>query len=80
MTREEAEKIVARHRNEKRYSSSCLQVGEVDIVGVYEDGFTFTRKTEYIETVGIYEEVYETTDIFDSYAYNIAEVVTKHFK
>ena len=56
MTREEAEKIIALHRNEKRYSCSCLQVGEVEIVGVYEDGFTFKRKTEYVETLGIYDK------------------------
>lgn len=80
MTREEAEKIVTRHRNEKHYSCSCLQVGEVEITGIYEDGFTFTRKTEYIETIGIYDEMYASTDIFDANAYNIAEVVTKRFK
>lgn len=80
MTKSNAEKIIERHRNEKYYSVSCLQVGNVEIVNVYEDGFTFTRKTEYIETFGVYNELYPTSDIHDVEAYNISEVVTNRFK
>ena len=80
MVRAEAERIIERHRNEHYYSVSCLQVGEVEILNVYEDGFTFTRKTEYVETFGVYNELYPTTNIHEIQSYNITEVVTKRFK
>lgn len=80
MERIVAEKIIEKHRKEKYWSVSCLQVGEVKIIDVFEDGFTFTRKTEYVETFGIYNELYDTFDVHDTQAYNIAEVVTKRLK
>lgn len=80
MTMEKAERIINNHRNEKYYSVSCLQVGNVEIINVLENGFTFIRKTEYVETFGIYEELYETSDIHDVRSYNIVELVTKRFK
>lgn len=79
MTKEKALMIIARHKHETYYSTNSFQIGDVTVTGVYEDGFTFTRKTEYIETQGIYEEYYETSDIFDINAYTMAEVVTKRF-
>lgn len=80
MERIVAERIIENHRKEKYYSVSCLQVGAVKIIDVFENGFTFTRKTEYVETFGIYSEIYDTLDIHDTQAYNIAEVVTKRLK
>ena len=80
MTRLEAEKIIERHRNETYYAVSVLQVGEVEILNVGENGFAFKRKTDYVETFGVYEEFRTPQDIHDVNAYSIAEVVTKRFK
>lgn len=80
MTREQAIAIVKRHQKETYYSVSVLQDNTVEVLDVYEDGFTFKRKTEFIECFGVYEQYRETNDIFDNGAYSISEVVVKRFK
>ena len=80
MTKERAKKIISAHKNEKYYSISPLQVGEIEIGLVTESGFTYSRKTEFCIFVGIYEELYSTDDIYDCNAYRIAELIFERYK
>ena len=80
MTRTEVEKIIEIHRSEIFYSLSCLQIGEVEIIAIGENGFTFKRKTEYIETFGVYEQYDKPRNMRYNSAYTIAEIVIKRFK
>lgn len=80
MTKPQAIEIVKNHRKETFYSVSPLQVGEVEIIFTFEDGFLFKRKTEYVKTLGIYREHYKTDKTFDTQAYDIAEVTITRYK
>ena len=74
MTYIEAQKLIDHEQNEKYYSTSPLNCGKVDIMRVGEDGFIYSRETDYIKVVGVAELICEkfTTDV--NY-WNISEVV-----
>ena len=79
MTEERAQAIINAHQKEKFFSVSLLQVGEVELGIVTENGFVYSRKTDYSNFIGIYEENYESDDIYDYNAYTIAELVIKRY-
>ena len=74
MTYNEAQLFVDHEQNEKYYSTSPLNIGNVNIIRVGEDGFIYRRETDYIKVVGVAELICEkfTTDV---YCWNISEVV-----
>ena len=45
MTYIEAQKLIDHEQNEKYYSTSPLNTGNVNIIRVGEDGFIYTRET-----------------------------------
>ena len=53
MTYFEAQELIDNEQKKTCYSTSPLNTGEVGILRVGEDGFFYTRETEYIRTVGI---------------------------
>ena len=55
MTYFEAQELIDNEQKQSYYSTSPLNTGEVAILRVGEDGFFYTRETEYIRTVGIAE-------------------------
>lgn len=77
MTKREAYEIIKRHQQESVYYTCALGCGEVSVISAAEDGFVFYRRTEYVETIGVYNQFYATNDIYDSNAYAIAEVVMR---
>ena len=74
MTYSEAQLFVDHEQNEKYYATSSLNIGNVDIMRVGEDGFIYSRETDYVKAVGVAKLLYEkfTTDV--DY-WNISEVV-----
>ena len=54
MTYLEAQALIDSEK-EERYPTSPLTVGKVDIIRVGEDGFIYTRETEYVKVAGIAE-------------------------
>ena len=74
MTYNEAQLFVDREQNEKYYSTSPLNIGNVDIIRVGEDGFIYRRETDYIKVVGVAELLCEkfTADVD---CWNISEIV-----
>ena len=79
MTIERAQAIINVHQKEKFFTVSPLQVGEVELVTVSENGFVYSRKTDYCNFIGIYEENYDSEDIYDCEAYTIAELVIERY-
>ena len=55
MTYFEAQELIDNEQKHSYYGTSPLNTGEVAILRVGEDGFFYTRETEYIRTVGIAE-------------------------
>lgn len=55
MTYFEAQELIDNEQKQNYYSTSPLITGEVAILRVGEDGFLYTRETEYKRTVGIAE-------------------------
>lgn len=55
MTYFEALELIDNEQKQNYYSTSPLNTGEVTILRVGEDGFLYTRETEYMRTVGIAE-------------------------
>lgn len=66
MTYFEAQALIDSEK-EERYPTSPLTVGKVDIIRVGEDGFIYTRETEYVKVAGIAELLCDnfTVDICD---------------
>ena len=54
MAYSEAQLFVDHEQNEK-YSTSSLNIDNVDIMRVGEDGFIYSRETDYIKVVGVAE-------------------------
>ena len=80
MTIERAQAIINAHQKEKFFNVSPLQVGEVEIATVSDNGFVYSRKTDYCYFIGIYEENYDSDDIYDYNAYSIAELIIERYK
>ena len=78
MTYIEAQKLIGHEQNEKYYCTSPLNTGEVAILRVGEDGFIYSRETEYVKVVGIAELLCDnfTVDI-DSWRFSEIVVVRK---
>ena len=56
MTYIEAQKLIDKEQNEKYYSASPLNTGNVNIIRVGDDGddgFIYSRETEYVKVVGV---------------------------
>lgn len=53
MTNFEAQALIDNEQKQNYYITSPLNTGEVAILRVGEDGFFYTRETEYMRTVGI---------------------------
>ena len=74
MTYIEAQKLIDHEQNEKYYSTSPLNCGKVEIIRVGEDGFIYSRETEYVKVAGIAELLCDnfSVDISD---WSFSEVV-----
>ena len=74
MTYIEAQKLIDHEQNEKYYSTSPLNCGKVEIIRVGEDGFIYSRETDYVKVVGVAELLCDnfTVDISD---WSFSEVV-----
>ena len=74
MTYIEAQKLIDHEQKQSYYCTSPLNTGKVAIVRVGEDGFIYTRETEYVKVAGIAELLCDnfTLDIGD---WSFSEVV-----
>ena len=78
MTYIEAQKLIDHEQNEKYYSTSPLNIGNVDIIRVCENGFIYSRETEYMKVAGVAELLCDnfTVDI-DKWSFSEVVVVRK---
>ena len=79
MTNFEVEKFIDQEQNEKYYSTSPLNIGNIYIIAIGEDGFIYSRETEYIKVIGI-AECFGNKFTMDVHYWNFAEVVVKRKK
>ena len=74
MTYIEAQKLIDHEQSEKYYSTSPLNCGKVEIIRVGEDGFIYTRETEYVKVAGIAELLCDNFSV-DVSDWSFSEVV-----
>ena len=78
MTYIEAQKLIDHEQKEKYYSTSPLNSGKVNIIRVGEDGFIYTRETEYVKVVGIAELLSDNFTLYiDEWCFSEVVVVRK---
>ena len=76
MTYFEAQYLIDNEKKHTYYNTSPFNTGEATILRVGEDGFFYTRKTEYIRTVGIAEMLCDNFTI-DITKWRFSEIVVR---